>query len=91
MSQTKTIFKNMSWLFVSQIITSICGFIWIILMARYLGVERYGIFGFAVSITGILCILFDLGIELHSVRHIATDYVLNISTHNIHKNYPNFN
>ena len=74
MSQTKTIFKNMSWLFVSQIITSICGFIWTILMARYLGVERYGIFGFAVSITGILCILFDLGIGLHSVRHIATDY-----------------
>ena len=74
MSQTKTIFKNMSWLFVSQIITSICGFIWTILMARYLGVERYGIFGFAVSLTGILCILFDFGIGFHSVRHIATDY-----------------
>ena len=44
------------------------------LMARYLGVERYGIFGFAVSLTGILCILFDLGIGIHSVRHIATDY-----------------
>lgn len=43
-------------------------------MARYLGVERYGIFGFAVSLTGILCILFDLGIGIHSVRHIATDY-----------------
>jgi len=74
MSQTKTIFKNMSWLFVSQIITSICGFIWTMLMARYLGVEKYGIFGFAVSLTGILCILFDLGIGIHSVRHIATDY-----------------
>ena len=74
MSQTKTIFKNMSWLFVSQIITSICGFIWTILMARYLGVQQYGIFGFAVSLTGILCILFDFGIGLHSVRHIATDY-----------------
>lgn len=43
-------------------------------MARYLGVEDYGIFGFAVSLTGILCILFDLGIGIHSVRHIATDY-----------------
>ena len=74
MSQTKTIFKNMSWLFVSQIITSICGFIWTILMARYLGVQQYGIFGFAVSLTGILCILFDFGIGIHSVRHIATDY-----------------
>lgn len=74
MSQTKTIFKNMSWLFVSQIITSICGFIWTILMARYLGVDKYGIFGFAISLTGILCILFDFGIGIHSVRHIATDY-----------------
>lgn len=74
MSRTKTIFKNMSWLFVSQIITSICGFIWTILMARYLGVEQYGIFGFAISLTGILCILFDFGIGIHSVRHIATDY-----------------
>ena len=64
----------MSWLLVSQIITSICGFIWTILMARYLGVEQYGIFGFAVSLTGILCILFDFGIGIHSVRHIATDY-----------------
>ena len=74
MSQTKRIFKNMSWLFVSQIITSIFGFIWTVLMARYLGVSNYGIFGFAVSFTGILCILFDLGIGIHSVRHIATDY-----------------
>ena len=74
MNQIQTIFKNMSWLFVSQIITSICGFIWTILMARYLGAEQYGIFGFAVSLTGILCILFDFGIGIHSVRHIATDY-----------------
>ncbi len=74
MSRVRTIFKNMSWLLISQIIASICGFIWTILMARYLGVEDYGIFGFAVSLTGILCILFDLGIGIHSVRHIATDY-----------------
>ena len=64
----------MSWLFVSQIITSILGFIWTVLMARYLGVSNYGIFGFAVSLTGMLCILFDFGIGIHSVRHIATDY-----------------
>ena len=64
----------MSWILVSQIIASICGFIWTILMARYLGVSEYGIVGFAISLTGILSILFDLGIGIHSVRHIATDY-----------------
>ena len=74
MSQVQTIFKNMSWLMISQIIASICGFIWTILMARYLGVNDYGIFGFATSLTGILAITVDLGISTHIVRHIATDY-----------------
>ena len=74
MSRVKTIFKNMSWLFISQIIASICGFVWTILIARYLGVNDYGILGFAISLTGILSILFDFGIGFHSVRHIATNY-----------------
>ena len=74
MSQIKTIFKNMSWLFFSQIIGSICGFIWTILIARYLGVSDYGIMNFAISFTGIIAITMDLGISTHIVRHIATDY-----------------
>ena len=74
MSQINTIFKNMSWLLISQIIGSICGFIWTILMARYLGVSEYGILGFAISLTGILGFTMDLGISTHIVRHIATDY-----------------
>ncbi|AMD17764.1 polysaccharide biosynthesis protein [Methanobrevibacter sp. YE315] len=74
MSQVQTIFKNMSWLLISQIIASICGFIWTILMARYLGVSNYGIFGFATSFTGILAITVDLGINTQVVRHISTDY-----------------
>lgn len=73
MSKIQTIFKNMSWLVISQIITSICGFVWTILLARYLGVNNYGILGFAVSITGILAIIDDLGISVHIVRHVATD------------------
>lgn len=64
----------MGWLVISQIVASVCGFIWTILMARYLGVNNYGIFGFAVSITGILGIIDDLGISSHIVRHISTDY-----------------
>ena len=73
MSQIKTIFKNMSWILVSQIIASICGFIWTILIARYLGVEEYGILGFAISLTGILVFTMDWGISTHIVRHISTD------------------
>lgn len=52
MSRIQTIFKNMSWLVISQIIASICAFVWTVLMARYLGVEQYGIVGFAISIQG---------------------------------------
>ena len=74
MSQVQTIFKNMSWLLISQIIASACGFIWTILTARYLGVSKYGIFGFATSFTGILAVTMDLGISTHIVRDISTDH-----------------
>lgn len=74
MSQVRTIFKNMSWLLISQIIASVCGFIWTMVTARYLGVNEYGILGFAISLTGILSITVDLGIQTHVVRHVATDY-----------------
>ena len=73
MSKIQTIFKNMSWLFISQIIASVCGFIWTILTARYLGVNNYGILGFAISITGILGIISDMGINTHIVRYISTN------------------
>ena len=74
MSKIQTIFKNMSWLLISQIIASVCGFIWTILMARYLGVSNYGIIGFATSLTGILSVTVDFGISIHIVRHIATNF-----------------
>ncbi|MBE6505274.1 MAG: flippase [Methanobrevibacter millerae] len=74
MSQVKTIFKNISWLLISQIIASVCGFIWTVLTARYLGVNNYGIMGFAISLNGILAIFMDLGISVYIVREIATDY-----------------
>ena len=73
MSKIKKIFHDMSWILVSQIIASICGFIWTILIARYLGAHNYGILGFATSLTGILAITVDFGISTHIVRHIATD------------------
>ena len=74
MNHLQKIFKNMSWLLISQIIASICAFIWTILMARYLGVNNYGIFGFATSLTGILAITTDMGLNNHVVRHISTNY-----------------
>ena len=74
MSQIQTIFKNFSWLLISQIITSICAFVWTILTVRYLGVSENGIMNFAISFTGIIALTMDLGISTHIIRHIATDF-----------------
>lgn len=73
MNKIKTAFMNMSWLMASQIITSILAFIWTIMIARYLGVSDYGIFGFAVSLSTMFAILGEVGISSHIVRSIATD------------------
>lgn len=73
MNKVKTIFGNISWLVISQFVVSICTFIWTIIIARYLGVEEYGIFGFALSLTGILIVLADFGINTHIVRMVSTN------------------
>lgn len=73
MSRVKKIFANMNWLVFSQLIVTVCVFIWTIVIARYLGVAEYGIYGFAISLTGILIIIADFGINTHIVRDVATD------------------
>ncbi|MCQ2960932.1 MAG: flippase [archaeon] len=71
MNQIKSIFKNTSWLSISQVITSICAFLWTIIIARYLGVSDYGIVSFAISFTGLIGIVMDLGISTFITREIA--------------------
>ena len=72
-SKVKTIFANMSWLMISQVLTSVLAFIWTILMARYLGPSDYGIFGAAVSISTLLGVFASFGIFNYLVRAISTD------------------
>lgn len=73
-SKVRTVFANMSWLLVSQIITSICAFVWTILTARYLGPSEYGVFGTAVSVSVLFGFLADFGITTYIVRAISTDF-----------------
>lgn len=70
------IFKNTSWIMISQIITSIFGFVWVILIARYLGVSEFGILTFAISFTGLMAIFMDLGISTYTTRDLARDHEL---------------
>lgn len=71
MSKINEIFKNTSWLLISQIITSIFGFVWIVLLARYLGVSDFGIMNFAISFTSIMSIFIDLGINTYITRDLS--------------------
>ena len=74
MNKARTVFANMSWLMISQIITSVCAFVWTILTARYLGVSDYGLFGTAVSFATIFSVCADLGVTTYIVRAISTDF-----------------
>ena len=74
MNKVRTIFANMSWLMISQIITSVCAFVWTVLTARYLGVSDYGLFGTAVSFATIFGVCADFGVTTYIVRSISTDF-----------------
>ncbi|MCR5703190.1 MAG: flippase [Eubacterium sp.] len=71
MSKIKVVFKNISWLAVSQMVNSICAFFWTIVIANYLGVEQYGVISFSGSFIGITIILIDLGMTTYVTREVA--------------------
>ena len=71
MNQIKTIFKNVSWVTLSQIVTNVFAFFWTILIARYLGVTQYGILSFVLSLVMIIGIGEDIGITTYTTRELA--------------------
>lgn len=73
MSNIKTIAKNTVWLLVSQIITSLLGLLYLAYLMRHLGPEKWGIISFALSLTAILSLLLDLGLNTLITREIARD------------------
>lgn len=73
MSQIQTLFKNIGWVTSTQVITNICAFLWTIMIARYLGVNDYGIFSFAMSFTVLLGMGTDIGMSTFSTKEISQD------------------
>jgi len=65
--------KNTGVLFISQILSFILGFLYLIFTARYLGPESYGILSFAIAFTLIFGILADLGLNQFLVRDLVRD------------------
>ncbi|MGZ4851487.1 MAG: flippase [Candidatus Bathyarchaeia archaeon] len=85
MDTAKTVGKNILVLFVSQIASMGFGFFYLILSARYLGPELFGLLTFALAFTGILGLLLDLGLNNLAVREVSRDksrankYISNIT------------
>lgn len=73
MNKIQIIAKNLGLLFISQIISLILGFLYIIYTARYLGVFEFGILSFALAFTGIFGVLADLGLNMLMVREVSRD------------------
>ena len=73
MSEIKTLFKNISWVTTSQVIVNLCAFLWTIAIARYLGVNDYGILSFAISFTVLLGMGTDIGMSTFATREISKD------------------
>lgn len=65
--------KNASVLFLSQIISFILSFFYIMYTARYLGSEGFGILSFALAFAGVFGVFNDLGLQQITVREVARD------------------
>jgi O-antigen/teichoic acid export membrane protein len=73
MSTIKRIAKNTVWLMVAQLVTTVLGLIYLAYMMRHLGPEGWGVISYALSLTAILSVLLDLGLNTLITREIARD------------------
>jgi O-antigen/teichoic acid export membrane protein len=70
-SVLRRILGNTSWLVVERIIRILTGFLVGVLVARYLGKERYGVLQYAISLTSFIGILVYLGLQGIVVRDLV--------------------
>jgi O-antigen/teichoic acid export membrane protein len=73
MNTVQRIAKNSLVLLTSNIISKILGFFYVMYIARYLGVEGFGILSLALAFTGIFGVFTDLGLDTLTVREVARD------------------
>jgi len=73
MKTVQRIAKNTVVPLLSDIVSKVPGFFYVMYTARYLGVERFGILSFALAFTGIFGVFGDLGLQQLTVREVARD------------------
>ncbi len=60
----------------SQVFTAICGFLWTIIIARYLGASNLGILSFAISLSLVFGMFMDFGISQLLIRDVSREHDL---------------
>ena len=73
MSTVRTLVKNTSVLFISQLLSYVLAFFYTLYSARYLGTTNFGIISFATAISGLFAIFTDLGLSTLTIREVARD------------------
>ena len=73
MNTVRTLAKNTSVLFLSQMIGYVLAFFYTLYSARYLGTTNFGIISFATAISGLFAIFTDLGLSTLTIREVARD------------------
>lgn len=71
MNHFTTIFKNFGLLSASDIVSRILGFILVVLFARYLGSEQFGIYSYVIVLTLLFGTLMDFGIPIITTRDLS--------------------
>lgn len=83
-STKQIIFKNTFWLMFAEVISKSILFFVTVVITRYLGVEEYGKFSFALTFTSLFSVLMDFGFnslisrDIPKKRELAKKYTDNI-------------
>ncbi|MCX6842261.1 MAG: oligosaccharide flippase family protein [candidate division WOR-3 bacterium] len=72
-SDTRRVATNTAYLALADVAGKVMVFLFYVLAARHLGVEKYGVLSFALAFTTMLGVLTDLGLGVITTREIARD------------------
>jgi len=76
MHTVKRIVKNTGILFIADAISKIFMFFFIMITARYLGVEGFGVLSFALAFTRLFGFFANLGLQQLTIREVARNKIL---------------
>jgi len=71
LTTVRRIAKNTAVLVIADIVSKISNFLFVMYIARYLGVNEFGILSFSIAFTGLFAIFSDMGLGTLMVREIA--------------------